>query len=229
MSGWPRVMSEDETLQAAIAGVSIARFGDGEINLMFRGACVTQKPSKALAMALTRVVAEPVPGCLVCIPRMDGPKADFWKKYDKPHVHKIFTGKRYGSAFITRPDSAPNINRHDYWQKLKQLWAGKTVTLVRGSGKSLTADLLYDAASVNEVIVPKRNAFDQYEQIATQIGLPRRVLLCCGPTATILAHDLARHGVHAVDLGHVGMFLRKHLRGEPMVVTDEDKRVDAMA
>jgi hypothetical protein len=39
----------------------------------------------------------------------------------------------------------------------------------------------------------------------------------------VLAVDLARRGVHAVDLGHVGMFWRKHRRGEPMWVTKADK------
>jgi hypothetical protein len=29
--------------------------------------------------------------------------------------------------------------------------------------------------------------------------------------------------VHAIDLGHVGMFLRKRRRGEPMTVTAADK------
>lgn len=229
MSQWPKILDEDQTLDAAIGGVSLARFGDGEINLMVGGRCVTQQRSKAIAIALTNVIKEPVPGLLVCLPTMKGPKADFWKQYDKPAFHKLFPGKRYGSAFVTRPDSAPGINRKDYWQKLRRLWAGKHVTLVRGSGKSLTADMLYDAAAVHEVVVPKRNAFEHYELIAGQIGHPKRVLLCCGPTATILAHDLTRQGVHAVDLGHVGMFLRKHLQGEPMVVTDEDKRVDKVA
>lgn len=229
MTVWPSTLDEDETLDAAIKGVSLARFGDGEINLMLGKPCVTQKPSKAIAAQLQHVLKSPIPGLLVCLPRMAGPKAEFWGKYDKPSVHRLFPGNRYGSAFVTRPDSAPGIDRKEYWQKLRQLWAGRHVTLVRGSGKSLTADMLHDAASVHEVLVPKRNAFEHVENIMGQIGFPKRALLCCGPAATIMAHDLARHGVHAVDLGHVGMFLRKHINGEPMAVTDEDKSIDKVA
>lgn len=229
MSSWPKIMGEDATLDAAISGVSLARFGDGELNLIMGGKCVTQMHSIEISAALSNVLKEHVPGLLVCLPTMYGPKAKFWSRYDQPAFHKMFKADHYGSAFVTRPDSAPNINKMFYWHRLRQLWAGKHVTLVRGSGKSLTADMLYDAASVHEVIVPKRNAFEQYENIVSQIGLPRRCLLCCGPTATILAHDLAKNGVHAIDLGHIGMFLRKHLEGKPMVVTDEDKKVDAMA
>jgi hypothetical protein len=35
--------------------------------------------------------------------------------------------------------------------------------------------------------------------------------------------DLCAKGVHAIDLGHVGMFLRKARAGRPMTVTTEDK------
>jgi hypothetical protein len=38
-----------------------------------------------------------------------------------------------------------------------------------------------------------------------------------------MAVDLCAKGVHAIDLGHVGMFVHKKRRGEPMWVTDADK------
>jgi hypothetical protein len=56
-----------------------------------------------------------------------------------------------------------------------------------------------------------------------EIGSPERVLLCLGPTATVMAVDLCARGIHAVDLGHLGLFYKKHLRGDPMVRTDADK------
>jgi len=34
---------------------------------------------------------------------------------------------------------------------------------------------------------------------------------------------LCAKGVHAIDLGHVGMFLRKYRRGEPMWLSKDDK------
>jgi hypothetical protein len=39
----------------------------------------------------------------------------------------------------------------------------------------------------------------------------------------VLAVDLAAKGVHAIDIGHAGMFWQKHLAGEPMVRTEADK------
>jgi hypothetical protein len=41
-----------------------------------------------------------------------------------------------------------------------------------------------------------------------------------------MAVDLCARGVHAIDLGHGGMFLRKRRRGQAMVVTDSDKAHD---
>jgi hypothetical protein len=57
-----------------------------------------------------------------------------------------------------------------------------------------------------------------------RIGTPDRALLCCGATATVLAVDLSARGVHAIDLGHAGMFLRKWRRGDPVQVTDADRQ-----
>jgi hypothetical protein len=39
----------------------------------------------------------------------------------------------------------------------------------------------------------------------------------------VMAADLCAKGVHAIDIGHVGLFLKKHRRGESMTVTEADK------
>ncbi len=100
---------------------------------------------------------------------------------------------------------------------------GQDVTLVRGSERSLTAKDLIGAGKVTEVIGPKLSAWSDYEKLMAKIGTPKRALLCLGPAATVMAVDLCRMGVHAVDLGHVGMWLKKYRRGEPMVRTEADK------
>lgn len=105
------------------------------------------------------------------------------------------------------------------------LWVGNDVTLVRGSVRSLVADDLMGAKSVREVIGPVTNAWAEYDRLRTEIQQIASdvVLLCLGPTATVLAADLCRFGMHAVDLGHAGQFLNKHRRGEPMIVTQADR------
>lgn len=219
-------LDEDQTLTAVLGGASLARFGDGEINLAFGRPCITQAPDPDLQARLLTILSSP--RCLVGIPRFGvGPKAEFWKRYDRKEIRALMSpAHRYGSAFVTRPDSAPWIDRPDYWAKLRGLWRGKDVTLVRGSGKSLTADMLHDARTVRELVAPAKNAFAEYDALLLNIGTPETVLICLGPTATVLVDDLASKGVHAIDFGHVGMFLRKHERGEPMTVTKADKAWD---
>jgi hypothetical protein len=223
---WPRALAEDETLELIIAGASIARFGDGELNLALGSDCITQPYNSEISQALRQILDDPI-DCLVGIPRLGGgPKEQFWRKYYRSDVCKLFGQSQYVSAFITRPDSAPWIDREDYWNKIRNIWRDKDVTLVRGSEKSLTAEMLDDAKSVKEIIAPRRDAFASYKDLMAQVGTPETALLCLGPTATIMAHDLCGRGVHAIDLGHIGMFLRKHMRGLSMAVTEHDKAVD---
>jgi hypothetical protein len=97
---------------------------------------------------------------------------------------------------------------------------------VRGSTKSLTSDDLVGAATVTEVIAPRQHAWADYTSLLERVGRPARALICLGPSATVMAVDLCAKGVHAIDLGHVGMFLRKRRRGDPMWVTEDDRSHD---
>jgi len=78
-------------------------------------------------------------------------------------------------------------------------------------------DLMKDGALlVREVWGSKRDAYSKIDDLEERILEGHRfdmpVLLCLGPTATVLAARLARKGVHAIDLGHVGMFMRRSQR-----------------
>lgn len=224
---WPAVIGECETLELVAAGASISRFGDGEFKLALAQSCVSQPKDANLARRL-RAILRDSGKCLVGIPnvRADGPKKPFWQTYDRGNVRALFGKREYFSAFITRPDSAPWIDTVDYWETVRSLWKGKRVTLVRGSGKSLTQDMLNDAAEVREIIAPRQGAWAEYDRLIDEIGTPETALLCLGPTATVMAVDLCAKGVHAIDLGHIGLFLKKHERGLPMWVTKEEKAVD---
>jgi hypothetical protein len=161
--------------------------------------------------------------CLVGIPNILSatPKAKYWNRYR--WATDFLVQRAYVSAFVTRPDSAPWINTDAYWKQLESLWIGQDVTLVRGGTRSLTAADLIGARSVREIVAPREHAFRQYAHIRSAIGHPPRVLLCLGPTATVLAVDLCANGMHAIDLGHVGLWLKKYRQGQPMVITAKDK------
>lgn len=223
MTAYPNVLGEFDTIAAVLAGRSLARYGDGEFKMCRGGGIKSQVANGALSARL-RDILQDAGECLVGIPNIhsETPKSDFWKKFTRC-AELLNPQHSYVSAFVSRPDSAPWIDTPDYWAMVESLWLGRAVTLVRGSSKSLTADDLHGAGEVTEIIAPRQNAWSEYEQLLKRIGRPERALLCLGPTATVMAVDLCVRGVHAIDLGHVGMFVRKHRRGEPMWVTKEDK------
>jgi hypothetical protein len=226
MTAWPTVLSEIDTLDLVLSGRSLARYGDGELHLCEGGAAKAQAADPAIKGRL-RGILKSSGHCLVGIPnlRSETPKADFWKPFEK-HAG-LLPDREYASSFVTRPDSAPWIDTESYWGKVAQLWLGRDVLLVRGGERSFTASDLWGAKRVTEVVGPPVNAWRQYGRMLEQIMAyrPKRALLCLGPTATVMAVDLCANGVQAIDLGHIGMFWKKHIKGEPMLVTDQDKAV----
>lgn len=206
---WPRVLSEEETLGLVLDGFSLGRYGDGEFKLCLGGQAKSQRADPILQKRL-RSALHSSGECLIGIPNLDRKTKEFWNQYRTSKITDLLDLKRtYASSFVSRPDSAPWIHTPSYWEEVEKLWRGKDVTLVRGSGKSLTKPLLRSAASVNEIVCDRQHAWASYSQLLEQIGRPSRVLLCCGAMATIMAVDLCAKGVHAVDLGHIGMWFKR--------------------
>lgn len=207
-----QVLTEAETIERAIAGDSLARFGDGELRLALGGEAKSQARDPALRTQLLQILGGVRGRCLVCLPRHDGPKAGWWAEYNRPKFTALYTMPVYGSAFVTRPDSAPWIDSPAYWDRVAELWRSRDVVLVRGKANSLTADQLQGAATVTEIIGPERDAFADIHRLMTETVESLRpggvVLLCLGATATVMAWRLAGIGIHAIDLGHIGLYMR---------------------
>jgi hypothetical protein len=237
LANYPRVTGELETLRLVLAGRSIARYGDGEFKIATHNTFIKSQRQDDRMSARLRSILHDSGDCLVGIPNihdvLSSPlaleqKKDFWAGHIRFH-NQLNPKAAYVSSFISRPDSAPWINTDEYWDLLQSLWIGQDITVVGGSGKSLKPEDLEGAREITHVQCPKQHAFAEYDEILKRIGTPKRALICLGPTATVLAVDLCKRGVHAIDMGHVAMFLRKRRRGEPMWVSDDDKAVDRLA
>lgn len=226
---YPAVLAESLTIQAALDGRNLARFGDGELKLALGKDAKSQRHHPQLQAALRRVLRDWRGPCLPCIPRIagkDSPKEAFWAQYrQQTYVRLYDSGGFYGSSFVTRPDSAPAPFDAAYWAQVRRLWAGRDVVVVGGSGKSLKTSDLVGAAAVEEIEAPRQHAWDAHDDLLARLKGERErlVILCIGATATVLAWELAQHRVKAVDLGHLAMFSRKARAGEPLVVTDQDR------
>ncbi len=134
---YPKVMSEDQTIDAALAGASLSRFGDGELRLALNKSCASQIPVQGLAEELQTILAGKTKS-LPCIPNIaDSPRAQWWEDYANPKYRNLMRLEKYGSSFVTRPDNIPSIDRPDYWDKIKKFWVDRDVILVSGDEKRL--------------------------------------------------------------------------------------------
>lgn len=213
--GYPKVVGEFETLLHVLEGKSIARYGDGEFNLVRGGNCVSQRKVPGIQTELQNILKSNDPNLLVAIPRLDprSPKNGNWVKCCEHYGPYLSPKKQYYSAFITRPDSAPWIACDEYYADIERLWAGQDVTMVYGSERSLSASFpaLKSAQTITVVETDYAHTYPKIDAIERQIRRAgnKRVLLMCGPTATCLAARLAGD-FHAIDLGHIGMWWLAH-------------------
>lgn len=229
---YPAVLSESLTLQRALDGANLARFGDGELKIAMGKDAKSQRHHPELQRKLQTILRDWRGRTVPCIPNIAGhersPKEAFWRQYRDAKFCRLYCSDGfYGSSFITRPDSMPRPPDALYWRMIARLWEGRDVVVVGGSHKSLKAADLVGAKSVEEIEAPRQHAWDAHDELLERLkGERRRVLLCLGATATVLAWELAEFRVHAIDLGHVGMFMRKVRAGEALDVTDADRAAE---
>lgn len=218
-----KIMSMEESIRYIIkTKCSIARYGDGEFLIMGGYSNGFQKQDERLAERLRQILNEPLPNLLVCIPSFIkdvrpfiqnsqltglGFNQVYLKSCVIPYVR---TTNVYGEALITRFymvwKNKSHVTKHV--ELLKKLWDGMDLLIVEGEGSRLGVgnDLFEKAKTINRILCPQENAFDKYDEILNEIkkhSCSRLVILALGMTATVLAYDLAKDGIQALDMGHV--------------------------
>jgi hypothetical protein len=215
---YPRVAGEFATVSRLLKGSSIARFGDGELKILDGKGYCREPANEKLSAEMRALVEKPNDGCVIGIPTMDpaGPKYErTGVRHEKRFIKHFYMGdgRRYYSAFITRPDSAAeDIESPEYVDMLSGLWIGKRVAVL----SELDSKLLTFVRTTNQVKhieCPRSGAYaliDHFES-AIAAARPDVALLSCGPTATCLANRLAGRGIQAIDIGSIGgMLARVH-------------------
>jgi hypothetical protein len=213
---YPRVLGEFETVRLLLEGKSIARFGDGELKILDGRGYSREPTNYRLTQEMLGVIEAPAGGCLIGIPTMDpaGPKYLNWTRHLERFCRYVQAddGRIYGSAFITRPDSAADpIESAEYFELLSTLWAGEGPVVVLSESTNKLLACVRAMRPVVHVECPSRQAYREIDALERAIvkAAPSVALLSCGPTATCLANRLARRGIQGVDLGSVGgMLLR---------------------
>ena len=101
----------------------------------------------------------------------------------------------------------------------KQVWEKRNILLVEGSRAYIGVrnNLFEGANSIRRIIAPATNSFAKYDTILSlvkkHITKDVLVLVSLGPAATVLAYDLAKEGIQALDIGQLDNEYEWYLRG----------------
>lgn len=109
-----------------------------------------------------------------------------------------------------------------YYNEIRKIWDGRDITIIRGEGTEIFQHDIYDnAKSVNYIYGPKAHAFRDYDRLLAEAKAQpkdRLMIVVLGPTATVLAYDLAKAGYQALDIGHLGKAYDWLKRKETIVI-----------
>ena len=244
------VMSIEETIDLLLRNpqLSLARYGDGELEMTWYKNIGFQPFDPKLSgrlKALLQQDAAANPNCLICLPdafrttrNMKNGSALFWffhKSFYFKHYETLLNQQvRYGNTSVTRPYHDYKIKQlsRTIFDKFKQLYQGRRVLIVEGSGTRLGLgnDLLDGASDVKRITTLNRNAFSVYDRLfdtvlenAVNFDL---VLISLGPTATVLAYDLSQRGIRCIDSGHVDIEYEWMLASATTKIKVEGKNVN---
>lgn len=222
-----KILNFDDTIAEINRGKSFSRFGEGEI-YWIRGNCpkenAFQKNDPQLGRRLKEVLDHPVKNLMVGIPHSfrntrghTAASKQFWHQYNlDPRV--TYGDSQISRWYILYQDKTPAAMEPKIRQ-LKSIWQDRDVIIIEGENSKIGVgnDLLANAKTLRRIIIPAKNAFDVYDDIlqcALSVAEPSKLfLIAAGPTATVLAYDLAKSGYQAVDIGHIDVEYEWYLAG----------------
>ena len=225
--------NEDNELNIKVLGIldtlnyilahnsSVARFGDGEMDIITGHSIPYQDYDENLANELKNIISlESNESLVVCLSdvfegldRYNQSAVDFWKQHlnnNYVHYKSLCKAPWYGSTFISRPymDLVDKSLSKMYFKNIKNLWDKRDILIVEGvnSRSGVGNDLFDNANSVERIICPSKNAYSKIDEIESLIeghAKNKLVLLILGPTAKVLAYRLSNKDYQAIDMGHI--------------------------
>ena len=203
---------------------SVSRFGDGEFIMLLGGGYDDyQGADQKLAKRLKEVlVSTDAPNHIVGLPMplkhtigLRPSSRDFWDYFTLrkgvsllPYLSttRLYIDTQLSRFYIMYTDKSHCGNQLNL---LKAIWNNQDVVIIEGT-KSRTGignDLYDNVKSLSRILGPATDAFSMYDEmleaIVKHVSKDKLILLSYGPTATILAYDLAKLGYWAIDIGHL--------------------------
>lgn len=231
----PVIRSAEELMKKVIEDkISLSRFGDGELEIMQQ----RERPWFQVADAELSARLKEVFRCkderiIIALSdnfgnldRYTEVSADGIRKYLSNGIREklmeaIDMTQVYYDAYVTRPYLMNKDKRYAQriFEMFKCLWRDRDILLVEGSKSyiGIRNDLFESARKIRRIIAPCKNAFSVYDKILNsvkQYADENTLVLCSlGPTATVLAYDLAMAGIQTIDIGQLDNEYEWYLRG----------------
>lgn len=234
----PKFRSDEETIRQIVEEKkSLGRFGDGEFAIAFDiPRQKFQKPDPKLRDRIRQVITQTDnPSLLIGIANnygslerynaraAEGIKMYMTEKTKMQHMSLLASDRVYSDAYISRPyvlykdafTDAPGKRFHS----LKKIWENKRIIMVEGAQTRLGVgnDLFDNAKRIRRILAPATDSFDRYDDILSKCIECRNMadlfLLAIGPSSGVLAYDLSKQGMQAVDVGHIDMEYEWYLAG----------------
>lgn len=238
---YPIVRSKEETIEDIVKNrKSLARFGDGEFAIMFgRERAAFQRGEEKLRQRLLEVIQGEESSLLIGLANHYGSLKSFTDKaaddiraymteeVRKEHLSVLNPKKVYEDAYLTRPYALYRDNQTENPKKrfeaLQMIWNQREVVLVEGEKTRMGVgnSLFSNVKSRQRVICPAEHAFSRYQEVLDYLltlSKEKLCLLALGPMATVLAFDLTREGIQAIDIGHLDLEYEWYRagKGEPV-------------
>lgn len=219
------IATTEQTIKYIIANkCSVSRYGDGELNMCSKKIDLNfQKYHPVLESKMRNILLkhDDKVNHIVCIPyayndtsHMSSNAKHFWTSLSRKHKFAILPRLpkiQYYDSLCTRCyiDYENKTNCGFLFSLWKQLWEKRNILIIEGARSKLGIgnDLFKNASTIRRIIVPMQDCFNVYSDIIESVKKHHTsnelILLAAGPSATVLAYDLARIGYWAVDIGHI--------------------------
>ncbi|NLL79126.1 MAG: DUF1792 domain-containing protein [Clostridiales bacterium] len=235
---YPNIVSGDVAIREIVEkGKSLARFGDGEISIIAGiERAKFQKVDEKLADRLKEVLHSRQEDLLIgiadnygsldryCYGAAQGIRSYMTPETRKLHEQLLETDRIYYDAYVTRPYILYEDRFTDApakrFKKLQSIWEKRNIIMVEGAKTrfGVKNDFLSNVESVRRILGPAENSFDRYGEILEAVLKNAKekdlVLIAMGPCAGVLAYDLCKKGIQAVDIGHADLEYEWFLAGQ---------------
>lgn len=200
--------------------MSFSGFGDGEFGLIFKNGfnLKFQPQSGKLIDSMREVLDTPLDNLLIGMPHLFDDERYFsvYSNYLPKMLHMLEKHKHFGNSHVSRPVYF-DLYQEEAVQSWRTLWDGMSVTFVTGKGSrfAYTPELFDNIKSYDFYETLAVDAFSEYDKILSDLKENKSdlILISLGPTATVLAYDLARMGKWAVDIGHITNSFDNKIKG----------------